>query len=154
MHETLFRNMGVPILRLMPVRSGDDGHSLKHRMTPARDRPSRPSLQSETVLMVEDDASVRGPIAEALQRIGYSVLEAETAAEGLETYECERPDLVLLDMNLPDRSGLEILDELHANGAVVVFLTGSSDVATAVQAMQRGAESYLTKPVEFAQLAV
>ncbi len=103
--------------------------------------------------MVEDDASVRGAIAEALQRIGYSVLEAETAAEGLETYARERPDLVLLDMDLPDRSGLDILDELNANGAVVVFLTGSADVATAVQAMQRGAESYLTKPVEFAQLA-
>ncbi len=122
-------------------------------MTLGSDTPSRDSPRSETILMVEDDSALRGSIAEALQRIGYSVLEADRAEDGLETYARERPDLVLLDVDLPDKSGLDILDDLHADGAVVVFLTGSADVATAVQAMQRGAESYLTKPIEFAQLA-
>jgi DNA-binding NtrC family response regulator len=67
-------------------------------------------------------------------------------------YESHQPDLVLLDLHLPDISGLNVLDYLSHKGATVVMLTGHGDIATAVQAVKAGAENFLTKPVDFAHL--
>jgi two-component system sensor histidine kinase UhpB len=78
----------------------------------------------------------------------FSVIEADTGAQGLQLARAEKPDCILLDYHLPDMSGLEILAELandHADLPPVVKLTGTDDVAVAVEAMRRGARDYLVK---------
>ena len=87
------------------------------------------------------------------RRDGWEVLQAPTAAEGLELFGRERPNLVVLDLELPDMSGLHALDGLAANDAVVILLTGHGDITTAVEAMRRGAENFLTKPVRLEHLS-
>jgi DNA-binding NtrC family response regulator len=72
---------------------------------------------------------------------------------GLETFERLRPDVVILDLHLPDAGGLDLLERLRARGGSVILLTGQGDIATAVRAMQLGAEHFLTKPVDLTHLA-
>ncbi|HWP36135.1 MAG TPA: sigma-54 dependent transcriptional regulator [Gemmatimonadales bacterium] len=107
---------------------------------------------SETVLFVDDDPSIRRVIGEFLRRSGFEVFEAASGEEGVAAFRQERPDVVLLDINMPGRSGLDVFDEIRQDGAVVIFLTGVADVATAVRAMQLGAEHFLTKPVDLPHL--
>jgi len=107
---------------------------------------------SERVLLVDDDADLRSAVAAFLDRTGFEVLTAATGAEGIDLFDRERPDVVLLDLQLPDRSGMDVLEDLRARGGAVVLLTGHGDVQTAVQAMQRGALNFLTKPVDLPHL--
>jgi DNA-binding NtrC family response regulator len=71
----------------------------------------------------------------------------------VEAFERLRPDVVILDLHLPDMSGLEVLERLRASGAAVILMTGQGDIETAVRAMQLGAENFLTKPVDMTHLA-
>ena len=80
------------------------------------------------------------------------MFSAGSGEDGVRLYEAHRPDVVLLDLDLPGLSGRDILDILVARGAAVVMLTGHAEVETAVDAMQSGAETFLTKPVNFAHL--
>lgn len=107
---------------------------------------------SERVLLVDDDPALRSAMAAFLDRTGFEVFTAATAAEGLAVFDRERPDVVLLDLQLPDRSGMDVLEDVRARGGAVILLTGHGDVATAVQAMQRGAFNFLTKPVDMPHL--
>ncbi len=124
-------------------------------MTPtASSQGTAPRSRSESVLLVDDDADIRRAIGKFLGTLGYAVLLEETAAGAVATFQEERPDVVLLDVGLPDQSGLDALEDLCEDGAIVVLLTGHADVSTAVTAMQRGAENFLTKPVDLNHLAV
>jgi DNA-binding NtrC family response regulator len=106
------------------------------------------------LLLIEDDDAVRRPLARGLAAAGYGVLEAATFAEAEALAQSGEPDVVVSDIFLPDGSGLELLPKLLAlrPGLPVVMMTGAQDVATAVQAMRRGAEDYLTKPFELEEL--
>jgi DNA-binding NtrC family response regulator len=108
---------------------------------------------ADTVLMIDDDGDVRRAIGTFLERTGAEVSGAATGTEGLEAYERARPDVVILDLHLPDLGGLEVLERLRAQGAAVILLTGHGDIDTAVRAMQLGAENFLTKPVDMTHLA-
>src|SRR6266487_4346332 len=103
--------------------------------------------------MVDDDASVLRAIGEYFERIGYEVWRDGTGEQALETFQRVRPDVVLLDLHLPDASGLVVLERLRRAGAAVILLTGQGDIETAVKAMQLGAENFLTKPVDMTHLA-
>jgi two-component system response regulator HydG len=81
------------------------------------------------------------------------VSRATTAEEGLEAFGRLRPDVVILDLHLPDLDGLEVLERVRAQGGSVILLTGQGDIETAVRAMQLGAEHFLTKPVDLNHLA-
>lgn len=107
-----------------------------------------------SILLVDDDAEVLSVLGRFFEKKGWSVQRAAEANGALELYEFERPDLVLLDIGLPDVSGLRLLEVLRARDpdATVIMLTGHADVATAVDAMSLGAENFLTKPVELAHL--
>jgi DNA-binding NtrC family response regulator len=87
------------------------------------------------------------------EKIGYEVHRAGTGGDGVEAFEALRPDVVILDLHLPDMSGLEVLERMRAHGAAVILMTGQGDIETAVRAMQLGAENYLTKPVDMTLLA-
>jgi len=85
---------------------------------------------------------------------GHAVLRAYTGAEAIAAYETARPDLVLLDVRLPDMTGLDVYARIRQTAPAVIMISGHSEVPLAVKAMQAGAENFLTKPVDLAHLAV
>jgi DNA-binding NtrC family response regulator len=105
-----------------------------------------------SILLIDDDAAVLGVLGKFFQRKGWEVHSAGSGEDGVRLYEAQRPDVALLDLDLPGLSGRDILDILVARGAAVVMLTGHAEVETAVDAMQSGAETFLTKPVNFSHL--
>jgi response regulator of citrate/malate metabolism len=105
-------------------------------------------------LIVEDDFRIADIHKGFLERLpSFSVAGvAHTAREALQLVERERPDLVLLDIYLPDRSGLEVLRDLHATGRApvdVIAITAANDVETLRSALQGGVVHYLVKPFQF-----
>ena len=112
------------------------------------------------VLIIDDDRSFRLIAEEALVREGYEVRTAGSAASARAAWQDSMPDVVLLDRNLPDVDGVELLATLSAEarerGADTLFLvvTAYADVENAVHALRQGAEDYLTKPVQLSELVV
>src|SRR5437762_12118093 len=107
----------------------------------------------DSVLLIDDDADVLRAVGDYFDRIGYEVGRAETAQAGFEAFDRLRPDVVILDLHLPDVGGLDVLEQLKSRGGSVILLTGQGDIETAVRAMQLGAEHFLTKPVDLNHLA-
>jgi DNA-binding NtrC family response regulator len=108
---------------------------------------------ADTLLLVDDDASVLRAIGDYFERIGYEVWREGTGEQAMETFRRVRPDVVLLDLHLPDANGLVVLERLRRENAAVILLTGQGDIETAVKAMQLGAENFLTKPVDMTHLS-
>ena len=108
---------------------------------------------ADSVLLIDDDSDVLRAVGDYFDRIGYEVARADAAEPGFEAFERMRPTVVILDLHLPDLDGLELLERLRAQGGSVILLTGHGDIATAVRAMQLGAEHFLTKPVDLNHLA-
>ena len=107
----------------------------------------------ETLLLIDDDSGILRTLGEYFVRQGYEVRREPSGADGIQAFEQEHPDVVILDLHLPDMSGLDVLERLRRNGASVILLTGEGDIATAVRAMQLGAENFLTKPIDLSHLA-
>ncbi len=105
-----------------------------------------------SVLIVDDERDITAFLGAFFERSGHQVLMAHTGEEAVALVRQRRPDLVLLDLQLPDLSGFEVLERVKQERPVVIMITGHGDVALAVQAMQAGAESFLTKPIELAHL--
>ena len=105
-------------------------------------------------LVVDDDRSLRYMVQVSLESIQIEVLTAASAEEGLRLLKQHSPDVILLDIMLPDRSGLEILEELQAidRRLPVIFVTADNGSNTAIEAMQRGAYDYVCKPLDLPQL--
>ena len=103
-----------------------------------------------TVLIVDDNDAIRTLFRRHLATAGYQVQTASTLAEAREAIHERRFDAVLLDMELPDGSGLDWVAELRqANpAAAIVVVTGNGDIPVAVEAMRRGADNFLAKPVD------
>lgn len=108
----------------------------------------------KTVLVVDDEKLVRWSIRQKLESAGYQVLEAETFADALELFKSSLPDLVTLDVRLPDGSGLKLLLEMKqlAPNTPVIMITAYGAVDDAVKALQIGAYDYLEKPINFDRL--
>jgi two-component system nitrogen regulation response regulator GlnG len=107
-----------------------------------------------TLLVVDDEPAILQAFRRAFRDPAVEVLTAETAAAALELARQRRPDVIVLDVHLPDQSGLETLRQLRALDArsPVVFITGHSTTETAIEAMKLGAYEYLLKPLELSQL--
>ncbi len=107
-----------------------------------------------TILVVDDEHLIRWSLEQQLKREGYGLLLAETGAEALGKAQAESPDLVLLDMRLPDADGLEILERLRANDpdCLVIMITAHGGVDSAVRAMKLGAHDYVIKPFDVEEL--
>ena len=109
---------------------------------------------NETVLVVEDDRSLREALALNLKARGYRVLAAADGDEGVRAAFDARPDLVLLDLVLPGWNGLEILAELRRRGVdvPVLILSARGRLDDKVRGLELGADDYVTKPFELPEL--
>jgi len=103
-----------------------------------------------TVLVVDDDPAIQGLLAAMLLRRGYQVLTAGSAAEGLALVAAHKPELILMDYQLPDRDGLSMLQEIktHHPSSYVIMATGRGNEELAVELMKAGASEYLLKPFD------
>jgi two-component system KDP operon response regulator KdpE len=109
--------------------------------------------QPTKVLIVEDDVHIRRLLRAALQRAGHAVVEAATAREGLSLLDIDKPDAVLLDLGLPDRDGLELIQPIKArSSATLLVVSAREDTAEKVAALDLGADDYLTKPFDTEEL--
>jgi two-component system response regulator AtoC len=107
-----------------------------------------------SVLVVDDDADLRSLLEDLLKGEGYGVRLASSGAEALQAVEAQRPDLVMMDVQLPDEDGLALLKRLkqaHAELEVIV-MTAFGGSSTAIKAMEQGAYDYVTKPFEIDDL--
>lgn len=100
-----------------------------------------------TVLVVEDDPSLNTALATTLRMAGYRAVTARTAAEGLRWFAHYSPDLVLLDLGLPDRDGLSVIRDIRERSATpIVVLSARGTEAAKVEALDLGADDYVQKP--------
>lgn len=107
-----------------------------------------------TILIVDDEIAISTAFAMFFRHNGAHVVhEAHTGAAGIEAFERLKPDLVLLDVRLPDMTGFDVLTRIRADEPVVIMVTAYGDVAMAVEALHKGAENFLTKPVDLSHLA-
>lgn len=104
------------------------------------------------VLIVEDDAHILRLLRVAVERAGYQAATAGTAREGLSLLDIDKPDIVLLDLGLPDRDGLELIQLIKARGASVIVVSAREDTPEKVAALDLGADDYLTKPFDTEEL--
>ena len=102
----------------------------------------------QTILVVDDEAAIRRLIRLALERAGYAVSQAATAQEALNAADIDRPEVILLDLGLPDRDGLEIIPLLKRSGAAVVVVSAREATEPKVMALDLGADDYVTKPFD------
>ena len=109
---------------------------------------------SRRLLMVDDEESFRQLTARELERSGYSVHTAGSLKEAREALATGSFHVVLLDVRMPDGSGLDLLPEIRDSypGTDVVMLTAYGTVQEAIRAMKQGAHDFLTKPAKFAEL--
>ena len=110
--------------------------------------------QRKTLLIVDDDSDLRGAVAEQLQAEDFVTLEAATAGEGVRRAQADRPDLILMDVDLPDFDGREACRRLRAAGVAtpVIMLTAAAQDEDTVRGLDSGANDYVTKPYKFAVL--
>lgn len=100
-----------------------------------------------TVLVVEDDTSLRTALAATLKAAGYRPVSARDGAEGMRWFAHYAPDLVVLDLGLPDRDGLTLIAEIRERGATPILVLSARDAeAMKVQALDLGADDYVQKP--------
>jgi two-component system KDP operon response regulator KdpE len=105
------------------------------------------------LLVIDDEPSIRTLLKSTLARAGYAVVEAGTAKEAVTAAQIDKPDLVLLDLGLPDRDGLEIIASLRGEaGLPVIVISAREDSEQKVDALDLGAEDYVTKPFDTEEL--
>jgi len=105
------------------------------------------------LLFVEDDVATREPIAANLGAHGYRVAEVGSAGEATRAWEARRPDLILLDLGLPDRDGLTIVRRVRREATTpILVLSARGEERDRVTALEQGADDYLTKPFGLAEL--
>jgi DNA-binding response OmpR family regulator len=114
-----------------------------------------------TILVVEDDEPTRTFLADNLTADGYELLVAETAADALAQLETQFPDLALIDLGLPDRSGLEVIERVRSSDGVasridpsvpIVVLTGRVGELDRLRGFERGCDDYVCKPFSYPEL--
>ena len=108
-----------------------------------------------TLLVVDDEPGVRYSFDRVFGEEGIEVLTAATAAEGVKQFHAHNPEVVVLDLKLPDGSGLEVFEKIRSVNPKhpVIFITAHGTTGTAIEAMKHGAFDYLVKPVDFERLS-
>jgi DNA-binding NtrC family response regulator len=113
-------------------------------------------MAKEKLLIVDDEQMMRWTLAEALRNWGYGCVEAGSVAAALAAFDAEQPSAVLLDVNLPDGSGLDVLREIKRRqaDAVIIMMTGNVMVADTIAALRAGAYDFIGKPINLEELQI
>ncbi len=108
------------------------------------------------ILIIDDDRDVLEGLKALLEHAGWDVTSALSGAEGFRQFDAAQPDVVLLDVNLPDHSGLDVLEHIksRSESTAVVMMSGVGTIDVAVEAMRRGAETFVSKPYDFETLEI
>jgi len=107
-----------------------------------------------SILIIDDEVAIASAFAMFFRHDGQHVVhEAYTGGDGVDAYWRLRPDLVLLDVRLPDMTGFDVLAKIREDNPVVIMITAYGDVPMAVDALHKGAENFLTKPVDLSHLS-
>jgi len=111
---------------------------------------------SATILVVDDDEAIQDLLGTFLQSTGYHVIPCLSGGEGLERFHRNKPDLILLDLHLPDIDGMDVLKRVKEidPGCPVVIITGYASARSAVEAMKIGVEDCIPKPFSLAELGL
>lgn len=105
-------------------------------------------MNARTILLVDDDKEVRDLLASVLRATGYRTVEAASGNQAVDSYHAHQPDLVVLDVGLPDMTGLEVCRRIRRfSGVPVVFLTGATDEVDELLGFAAGGNDYVSKPV-------
>ena len=110
--------------------------------------------QQSKILIVEDEALFARAVMRRLQKAGYECAHVESLQDARTIVKQFLPDIVLLDMRLPDGNGLDLLPEFVAKKAIVLVMTAHGEISDAVNAMRQGANDYLKKPIDLEELPV
>ncbi len=104
----------------------------------------------KSILVIDDDSLIRKTLSSHLSKQGFDVRTAEDAESGLRAYDDREPDVVLLDIRLPDADGLDVLRQIKERGgrSTVIIMTAYDDMKTTVEAVKLGAFEYLVKPLD------
>jgi DNA-binding response OmpR family regulator len=109
---------------------------------------------ARTILVVDDETTLRETLVEALETEGFRVVSAADGREALTVFRAERPDLVLLDLMLPELSGIEVCRIIRAeSGVPIVMLTAKDSEIDKVVGLELGADDYVTKPFSVRELS-
>lgn len=112
-------------------------------------------MTSAKILVVDDDPAIRNLIHRFLSKNEYEVQSAEDGKAAMSTFDQFNPDLVILDVNLPDATGYNLCQEMQSRtGVFVLMLTSRADEADKIQGFSQGADDYLTKPFSLGELEV
>lgn len=110
-------------------------------------------MSTKRILIVEDDVDILRLLSRELQDAGFEVLAYDTGMRGLSAVREEEPDLVILDLGLPDLSGQEIARRVRRTGDTpILILTAADEVGTKVEMLNAGADDYLAKPFHVQEL--
>src|SRR5258708_30416940 len=105
------------------------------------------TLNAVTILVIDDEPPIRRLLRTSLSAQSYRIVEAATAGEGLAELRRHEPDIVILDLGLPDRDGLEVIRTVRGFSSVpIIVLSSRGDERGKVQAFELGADDYVTKP--------
>lgn len=115
-----------------------------------------PTQPNQQILIVDDDRAIRWSLREALQSWGFAALEAGSVAEALKQFNADPPAVVLLDIDLPDGSGLDVLRELKSDTpeVIVIMITGNVLIDNTISALRGGAYDFIGKPINLEELRV
>jgi two-component system response regulator AtoC len=115
-----------------------------------------PKSSTKEILVVDDDQAIRWTLKEALQSWGFAAIEAGTVAEGTKLFNTHLPAAVLLDIDLPDGSGLDVLRAIRNehHDALVIMITGNVHVENTISALRGGAYDFIGKPIKLEELRV
>lgn len=111
---------------------------------------------TKEILVVDDDQAIRWTLTEALQSWGFVPVEAASVAEAIKQFKAETPAAVLLDIDLPDGSGLDVLREIKRENpeAIVIMITGNVQIGNTISALRGGAYDFIAKPINLEELRV
>jgi len=110
-------------------------------------------VSTASILVIEDESNIADFIERGLSQVGYQVQTAPTGMDGLASAAAEEPDIVILDLMLPDVDGFEVCRRLRAAGDVgIIMLTARQGVGDRVRGLEAGADDYLPKPFAFEEL--
>jgi len=110
-------------------------------------------MSNPVVVVIEDEPQIRRFVRSALEAEGWQVFEADTAKKGLSEAGTRKPDLLVLDLGLPDVDGLDLIRDVRGwSGVPIIVLSARSDEADKIAALDAGADDYLTKPFGVGEL--